>query len=95
MRHKNFFILPNRIFELGLKPKEFAVYSCLVRHSDNESDSCFPSRSTIAKECNMDKKTVDSAIKTLINKGLIQKIHRHRTDGTKASNLYFLVRLLE
>ncbi len=94
MRHKNFFILPNRIFEFGLKPKEFAVYSCLVRHSDKDG-SCFPSRSTIANECCMDKKTVDSAIKALIDRGLIQKIHRHRTDGTKTSNLYHIVRLLE
>ncbi len=48
MRHKNFFILPNRIFEFGLKSKELAVYSCLVRHSDKDG-SCFPPRSTIAK----------------------------------------------
>ena len=29
MRNKNFFMLPNRIFSLGLKPKEFTVYCCL------------------------------------------------------------------
>ena len=27
MKHKNFFIVPNQIFELGLKPKEFVVYT--------------------------------------------------------------------
>ena len=26
MKHKNFFIVPNQIFELVLKPKELAVY---------------------------------------------------------------------
>ena len=26
MKHKNFFIVPNQIFKLGLKPKEFVVY---------------------------------------------------------------------
>ena len=26
MKHKNFFIVPNQIFELDLKPKEFVVY---------------------------------------------------------------------
>lgn len=41
MKHKNFFIVPNQIFELGLKPKEFAVYCCLLRHSDKNTDNCF------------------------------------------------------
>ena len=30
MKHKNFFIVPNQIFELGLKPKEFAVYTVQI-----------------------------------------------------------------
>ena len=59
MKHKNFFIVPNQIFELGLKPKEFVVYCCLLRHSDKNNDNCFPSRRLIANECSMDKKTVD------------------------------------
>lgn len=65
MKHKNFFIVPNQIFELGLKPKEFVVYCCLLRHSDKNTDNCFPSRRLIADECSMDKKTVDSALKEL------------------------------
>ncbi len=95
MQHKNFFMLPNKIFECGLKPKEFTVYCCLVRHSDKNKGSCFPSRSTIARECNMDKKTVDSALKGLAEKGFVKKVHRYRTDGTKTSNMYYIVRLLE
>ena len=39
MKHKNFFIVPNQIFELGLKPKEFVVYCCLLRHSDKNTDN--------------------------------------------------------
>ena len=31
MKRKNFFIVPNQIFELGLKPKAFVVYCCLLR----------------------------------------------------------------
>ena len=75
MRNKNFFMLPNRIFTLGLKPKEFAVYCCLVRHSDREKNCCFPSRRLIAQECNMDKKTVDSAIKGLEERELVKKVN--------------------
>jgi hypothetical protein len=74
MKHKNFFIVPNQIFELGLKAKEFVVYCCLLRHSDKNTDNCFPSRRLIADECSMDKKTVDSALKELEARGLIKKV---------------------
>ena len=83
MKHKNFFIVPNQIFELGLKPKEFVVYCCLLRHSDKNTDNCFPSRRLIATECSMDKKTVDSALKGLELKGLIKKDHRYRETSTQ------------
>ena len=35
MQHKNFFMVPNRIFDLELKPRDFTVYCCLLRHSDS------------------------------------------------------------
>ncbi len=41
VKHKNFFMVSNRIFEFDLKPKDFTVYCCLVRHCDNE-DYFFP-----------------------------------------------------
>ena len=85
MKHKNFFIVPNQIFELGLKPKEFAVYCCLLRHSDKHTDNCFPSRRLIADECSMDKKTVDSALKELETRGLIKKVCRYRDNGSRTS----------
>ena len=95
MKHKNFFIVPNQIFELGLKPKEFVVYCCLLRHSDKNTDNCFPSRRLIADECSMDKKTVDSALKELEARGLIKKVCRYRENGSRTSNMYYLVSLLE
>ncbi|MBQ8383383.1 MAG: helix-turn-helix domain-containing protein [Clostridia bacterium] len=95
MQHKNFFMVPNRIFDLELKPRDFTVYCCLLRHSDSKDGSCFPSRRVIAKECGMDRKTVDSAIENLSSLGLVKKIQRHREDGTKTSNLYYVASLLE
>ena len=86
MKHKNFFIVPNQIFELGLKPKEFAVYCCLLRNSDKDTDNCFPSRRLIADECSMDKKTVDSVLKELELRGLIKKVYRYRENGSRTSN---------
>lgn len=95
MQHKNFFMVPNRIFDLELKPRDFTVYCCLLRHSDSRDGSCFPSRRVIAKECGMDRKTVDSAIDNLSSLGLVKKIQRHREDGTRTSNLYYVANLLE
>ena len=95
MQHKNFFMVPNRIFDLELKPRDFTVYCCLLRHSDSKDGSCFPSRRVIAKECSMDRKTVDSAIENLSSLGLVKKIQRHREDGTRTSNLYYVASLLE
>lgn len=95
VKRKNFFMVPNRIFDLELKPRDFSVYCCLLRHSDSKDGSCFPSRRVIAKECGIDRKTVDSAIEDLSDLGLIKKIHRHRENGTMTSNLYYVTNLLE
>ena len=95
MLHKNFFMVSNQIFDLGLKPKDFTVYCCLLRYSDNNIRTCFPSRRLIAKECQMDRKTVDSAIENLSALGLVKKVCRHREDGTRTSNLYYVANLLE
>ena len=88
--HKNFFMLPNRIFDLHLKPREFTVLCCLLRHCDNEKRSAFPSRRLIASECCIDRKTVDAALKALSSCGLIKTVSRRRTDGAQTSNLYYV-----
>lgn len=95
MSHKNFFMVANKIFELELKPRDFTVYCCLLRHRNNENSSCFPSRKLIAKECSIDRKTVDSAIANLVTLGLVKKVCRHRENGTRTSNLYYVADLLE
>ena len=71
-KNGNFFMLSNSIFKQGLKPREFIVYCCLVKHSD-KNGVCFPSRRLIAKECCIDKKTLDSAIQSLEKTGLVKK----------------------
>lgn len=90
----NFFMVANKIFDLELKPRDFIVYCCLLRHSDINEHTCFPSRRLIAKECNIDIKTVDLAIKKLTALGLVKKMHRYREDGTKTSNLYYVADLI-
>ena len=85
--NKNFFMLPNGIFKFKLKPRDFTVLACLVKHS-NSDYTCFPSYRTIAKECSISQKTVGQALKTLSTKRLIKILNRRREDGSKSSNLY-------
>ena len=76
-------MLPNKIFDLELKPRDFIVYSCLVRHKDNETHTCFPSRKLIAKECCITLRTVDKALASLQNLALIDLQNRKRMNNTK------------
>lgn len=94
MEAVNCFRVANRTFELGMKPREFTVYCCLLRHADKDN-RCFPSRRCISRESNISIKTVDSALNNLINMGLIEKISRKRADGSKSSNVYYIANLLE
>ncbi len=86
-KNGNFFMLSNSIFKQGLKPREFIVYCCLVKHSD-KNGVCFPSRRLIAEECCIDKKTVDAAIISLEKAGLVKKKKRCRQDRSNTSNAY-------
>ena len=86
-KNGNFFMLSNSIFKQGLKPREFIVYCCLVKHS-NKNGVCFPSRRLIAEECCIDKKTVDAAIISLEKAGLVKKKKHRRQDGSNTSNAY-------
>lgn len=90
MNRRDYFMLPNEIFSLGLKPCDFAVPACLIRHKDNENDSCYPSRDLISKECCIKIKTVDAALKELEKRSLIVKKHRLRENGSHTSNMYFI-----
>lgn len=90
--NKNFFMLPNEIFKHDIKPRDFMVLACLIKHSDKDC-ICFPSYRTIAKECSISQKTVGQSLKILSQKGLIKISNRKRDDGSKSSNLYHIILL--
>ena len=91
-RRTNFFMVDNRIFEYDLKPRDIAVYCFLCRRLNQESNVAFPSRKDIAKGCGIKKEeTVDKALKVLVEKGLIEKYHRHTNAGDYSSNVYRLI----
>lgn len=84
-----FFKVPSKIFDQRLSPRDIAVYCCLCSHRNSTTNTAFPSRRTIAKECGIGKvDTVDKAIKALCTAGLIEKYHQYTANGEYSSNLY-------
>ncbi len=91
VRRTNFFMVDNRIFDYDLKPRDIAVYCFLCRRLNQNSNVAFPSRKDIGKGCGIKKEeTVDKALKVLVEKGLIEKYHRHTNAGDYGSNVYRL-----
>ena len=64
-KRKNFFMVDNRIFEYGLKPRDIAVYCFLCRRMNRESNVAFPSRRDIANGCGIRKE--ESVAPTVTN----------------------------
>ena len=86
----NFFLIPIDIFDYDLKPKDLAVYMVLSRYSDSNGES-YPSRNTIAENCNVSVDTVDKAMKELKKAGLVE-VTPQFSEGAQKSNLYKLIR---
>ena len=68
---KNYFPLPNEIFNLDLSSGEIADYSFLMRCEDRKTFQCHPSYKTIGKALKMSQNTVRKYITGLIDKKLI------------------------
>lgn len=68
---KNYFPLPNEIFNLNLSSGEIAVYSFLMRCEDRKTFQCHPSYKTIGKALKMSQNTVRKYVARLIDKKLI------------------------
>ena len=68
---KNYFLLPNEIFSLGLCPGEITVYGYLVRCEDRRTYQCWPSYKTIGKAVGMSENTVRKYVGMLEEKDLV------------------------
>lgn len=68
---RDFFPLPNVIFDLGLTAEEIAIYAFLMRCEDRRSYTCYPSYKTIGKAIGKSKNTVMKYVRMLEDKGLI------------------------
>lgn len=68
---KNFFMVPNEVFNIGLDYREISLYSYLLRCENRETYQCYPSYKTIGKAIRMSENTVAKYVRQLEEKGLI------------------------
>ena len=69
---RDFFMVPNEVFCLGLNYGEIAVYTYLLRCEDRETYQCYPSYRTIGEAVGMSRNTVAKYVRQLEEKGLIR-----------------------
>ena len=92
---RNYFPLPNEIFQLGLTPGELAVYAFLLKCENRETYQCYPSYRTIGEAAGMSRNTVKKHVDSLVDKRLIYTEPTTVTlqDGTKRNgSLLYTIR---
>lgn len=89
--NRNYFLLPNKIFDEGLTPTEFVVLSFLVSRKDKRGQSYY-SVPNIAKKCGMCENTCRKAIKNLADNGYVDVAERY-FDNARQSNIYTVHKL--
>lgn len=96
---KNYFPLPNEIFDFNLHSTAIAIYAYLMKLEDRDSFTCFPSYQTIAKAVGVGSKTtVAKYVRELEDKCLIETEQRKSItkDGMKRdSTLLYYIRPIQ
>ena len=69
---KNFFPVPNAVFDLGLHHIELSIYAYLLRIEDRRTYQCIVSYPTIAETVGFSVNTVAKYVRTLEERGLIR-----------------------
>ena len=70
--NKNYFMVPNEIFNVGLDYREISLYAYLLRCENRETYQCWPSYKTIGHAIGMSENTVAKYVQQLEEKGLIR-----------------------
>ena len=92
---KNYFPMPNEIFDFGLRAGEIALYAFLLKCEDRKTFKCWPSYKTIGKALNISKNTVRNYVDKLCEKQLIEVEYTYvyTKDGKKRNgNLMYKIR---
>ena len=96
---KNYFPLPNEIFDFGLHSTAIAIYAYLMKLENRDDFACFPAYKTIANAIGVGSKTtVAKYVRELEEKCLIQTEQRKTItkDGMKRdSTLLYHIRPIQ
>lgn len=68
---KNYFLVPNEVFSIGLDFRDISLYTYLLRCENRDTYQCYPSYKNIGKSIGMSENTVAKYVRSLEDKGLI------------------------
>ena len=91
---KNYLMVPNEIFSIGLDYREISLYTDLLRCENRETYQCWPSYQTIGHAIGMSENTVEKYVRQLEDKGLIrteQTMIRRRDGRPLNGNLLYTI----
>jgi DNA-binding MarR family transcriptional regulator len=95
MNKKEFFLVPNAIFEWGLSGSEMLVLMYLLRCADTNTRLCYPSYDKIRKSCKMTKSTAIKAIDKLCYYNIVEKVsighyeeYKHKANTYRINNIF-------
>ena len=88
---KEFFRLPNKIFQVPLNATEFKLYSYFVCCSGSNG-YCWPTMETIMRDTGIKKSSLQNAIKVLKKRQLIE-VRKHYKPSGNPNNEYHLLSL--
>ena len=95
---RNFFPMPQKIFNLGMNAGEIAGYAYLMFRENRKTYQCYPSYRTIGDAVGMSRNTVKKYVDALVEKQLIyveQTKVKTRDGGLRNGNLLYTIRPLE
>ena len=91
---RNYFLLPNELFHLQLRPGAIATYACLLRFENRETYRCYPKQKTIADCIGAGRDAVAEYVRELSKRRLIETeptlVRNHLGAYWNGSLLYFI-----
>lgn len=95
---KNYFMVPNEVFSIGLDFREISLYTYLLRCENRDTYQCYPSYKIISKSIGMSENTVAKYVRSLEDKGLIYTeptIVQSRDGRSLNGNLRYTIRPIQ
>lgn len=86
-----FCIIPEWVLYAPISALAVRLYGTLQRYADKDSGACHPARKTLAMKCQTTTKSIDRALRELVELGAIEMHQRRNTNGDLTSNQYTVI----